>query len=195
MNARRELGFSLIELMVAMSLLGLIGVMAAGGIRFGHSAWERTGKISDGTIEKRAVAKYLRRQFDAALPVRVRDGSRTAPAYFAGDAESVTFLAPLAAEIAPDGMYVIGIDADPDGLFLDYRTIDALGAEGAPERERLLAGVTDVQFRFWGRRTADDLARWHARWTGEPSLPDSVEITAFHEDRAMTLTLSVGGTR
>ncbi|MEL6209656.1 MAG: prepilin-type N-terminal cleavage/methylation domain-containing protein, partial [Pseudomonadota bacterium] len=65
-------GFTLLELLIAMTLFGLVGIMAAGGVRFGLAAWERGSEHAGAAIETRQALKAVRRLLNAARPLSLR---------------------------------------------------------------------------------------------------------------------------
>lgn len=172
----RAAGFSLVELLVVLALTGLIGVMVAGGVRFGLAAWDRGGALVDQVTETRAVQRLLRRQLAQIAPVRLRDGTREPPVLFQGRADRLRAVAPLPAALAPGGAQIIGYDVErrDGGLALVLRWVP-LGAappslEFGPEvpGEVLLSGLQSLAFRYDGA----------AEWPAGPRLPRLIEVEA-----------------
>jgi general secretion pathway protein J len=72
MIANRADGFTLLELLVVMALMGLVTMMLSGGLRFGIRAWERQELQAGQTIETTTVARFL---CDTIEEGRVQGGS------------------------------------------------------------------------------------------------------------------------
>ncbi|MEO0820412.1 MAG: prepilin-type N-terminal cleavage/methylation domain-containing protein [Pseudomonadota bacterium] len=181
--SRRDGGFSLLELMVAMTLLGLVGVMAADGLRFGRAAWERAESLGETTVETRAVQRYLARQIAASRPIRVRDGSRTPPVLFEGRAGSLAFAAPIRAHLAPRGDHLIGLSLEQGGLVLRWVRLGdrrpSLSAAGPGER--LVEEVAGFGLRYYGPAADGGPAAWQRAWIGRETLPELVELAIAFE--------------
>src|SRR5690348_9183538 len=95
-------GFTLVELLVALSLMALISIALFGGMRFGMRAWETGTQRIDQATRIELVQSLLRRQLSQAkLPPT--KSNESAPA-FVGKADRVAFVAPSP---RPDDM---GID-------------------------------------------------------------------------------------
>ncbi|MGF1502344.1 MAG: hypothetical protein ACFBSD_11065 [Paracoccaceae bacterium] len=179
MRGAAESGLSLLELLVAVSLLGLLGTLAAGGISFGMTAWERSADLGARTVETRAVQRFLDRLISEPWAVRLRDGSRTPPVLFDGRPEALSLVATLPAFLAPPGDRLVALGPLEEGR---------LGLRSAPLGDRppeisdraavepLLHGLAAIGFRYFGP-DADGTRRWQARWRGRARLPELVEIT------------------
>lgn len=64
-----ENGFTLLELLVAMAILGLLAAALSGGIGFGLRAWEAGQRGADRLETPAAVQALLRRQIEQAYPM------------------------------------------------------------------------------------------------------------------------------
>lgn len=175
-------GFTLLELLVAMTLLGLLGVMAADGLRFGVAVWERGAAEGEAAATTRRVAKLLGRLVADARPVRLRDGSREPAVLFEGAEDAMVFAAPLPAAVAPAGERLVALTVEPaaKGRRLVLRAaplgeaLPDLAAAGPPEP--LLSGLAGARFAFLDAE-APGGPRWRPRWSGRARLPDRVAVT------------------
>lgn len=188
---RTDAGLSLIETLVALTLTALIAVTAAGGLRFGAAAWERAGTLAEAGLETRAAERFLARLLSAAEPMHLRAGRRDAPVLLEGGAESLLFVAPLPAHLAPAGPQLIALTArraagaagGPYRLEMRWAPIGA-GRPSIPRdapREVVLAGLASVRFRYFGPVPGeDDQSRrydWSDDWTGRSAMPQLIEVS------------------
>ena len=56
-------GFTLLELLVAITIFGLLSVMMYGGLSFGARAWQRAGQADTRQSDVQLVQSLLRRAF------------------------------------------------------------------------------------------------------------------------------------
>lgn len=184
MNARAvssSAGFSLLEMLVAMTLLAMIGAAAVSGLRFGSRAWERGAESGETVIESRAAQKFLQALLSGARLIRRRDGSRTPPALFDGQADSLELAAPLPARLAPAGEHWIRLSTErrdrETALTLRWTRLGAappaIDADAQPEV--LLSGVTAVAFRYFGADPETGERSWRDEWRRRATLPELIE--------------------
>lgn len=177
----RDTGLSLVEVLVALTLLGMITVMAAGGIRFGSAAWQRSANHSTAALEHEATTAFLRRQIAAARALRIADGSREPPVLFDGTEETLAIVAPITAAAAPPGLQAITLSPVLRGSRVALTFAWATVGQDPPEWPEYGTGDTLIYlegrltFRYFGSigGAAPD---WHQVWRFQPQLPSLVEL-------------------
>ena len=64
----RQQGFTLLELLIALTLLGLILVLLFGGLRLGVRSWDASQQQIDTLNSLRSLESFLRREMSVAQP-------------------------------------------------------------------------------------------------------------------------------
>ncbi len=183
MSARA--GFTLLELLVVMTLLGLIGVVAAGGLRFGLAAWERGGSTGMAATEANQALKAVRRLIDGARPIPLRaHGDQESAILFTGSPDRLIFAAPLPAAVAPPGDFLVELRLTGDRLMLRAtplgHEIPTLGPE--PLSAVLVEGLSGAHFRYFGPmleegdQDATASMDWQPVWARRAALPMLVAL-------------------
>ncbi len=176
-RSRAESGFTLLELLVSMTLLGLIALLLAGGLRFGTRAWETQAERSHAGGELVALQGFLRRQLEQAFQP-FQDGDD--PRYlFEGTRDGLRFTAPLMARAAPAGLHHLDLRLnDERQLVLSWRPAEpdeGFGSRARPwRREVLLEGAEELGFAYLPapeRRGGVELRDWRDEWRDEPDVP------------------------
>ncbi|MCK5621876.1 MAG: prepilin-type N-terminal cleavage/methylation domain-containing protein, partial [Alphaproteobacteria bacterium] len=182
---RPPAGFTLLELLVALLLLGMISTMALGGVRLGARTWETVTAKAGANGRMQTVRAFLARELAQAVPVRVTDrGGETRLAY-EGDRESLVFVAPLAPHFGLGGFQRLELfiaDNDPIAgkqLILNRRLFhrdDALdaAAEEDDEIHLLLDGIEEAEFAY--REGGRDGGAWSSDWRDRDELPALVRL-------------------
>ncbi len=168
MRARRDAGFTLIELVVALAVLALTATLMAEGIRLALRTWDSlNGRMS--RMQAIVVAQQLLRgRLSQVYPYR-----GTTPAALLGGTAELSFSAP-----APHGAagpllrYRIWL---ADGrLKIGWRpdTPEAVASSSGAQEEALLDGVSSLAFDYFasaGKGPGQWLPAWQDR-AGPPQL-------------------------
>jgi len=177
-RAQAQAGFTLVEFLVAMTLMTLLSAALLGSIRFGITAWGRGTERSDQVHTSVLAQNLLRRLISSAYPLFLSN-DRSGYVDFAGTATSMRFLAPLPRSVGDGGRARVTLSvekrAERADLVMSARPELAEG-ELDPTKKTLLAGLDGADFSFFGRARPDKEAQWHDAWSGEPALPDLVRV-------------------
>jgi general secretion pathway protein J len=181
---RTASGFTLVELLVGLSLLGLISLLLFGGLRFGLRTWEAGGTRLAQTNEIEAAQNLLRRELAEAQPVTIGPPEQEPPILFQGNGEALLFVAPLPAHRGIGGGHIFSLAAEGNRgnaqLMLRWHLFRA-DVPGQPlfdpkDSSPLLSGIDSIVLSYFGRPSAEAPARWLGRWDGALGLPELVRI-------------------
>ena len=180
-------GFTLLELLVGIALLGLIATLLLSGVQLGTASRDRIVQTAAELEDLRLVETFLRPRLQQALPYQVAargDQPRTA---FAGTAISVRFLVGslfrddargirdvrIAFERAGDSGKLMAYDAVwtvADDFAIATTVIPSGGAHV------LVDGVDTATFSYFGASPAHAQPRWHREWRATSALPQLVKL-------------------
>ena len=171
-------GFTLIEVILALSIVAATLVITFGGLRVGLAAWQRGEERTAKLDHTRSLAVLLERALDGAFPYRIApEGEREARILFEGRPDQLTFvtLSPPFPTGAPAAFTAVNLSADAAGLALRQQI---LPNPVAPDRLRPLlvdARTSGLRFRYLGREPE----AWQDAWDvgTDEGLPRAVEIT------------------
>ena len=177
---RRNHGFTLLEVMVAIVVLSIIMSTAYGALRLGARSWEAgvTRALETGDI--RTAAGFLQRQISQAVamtwPEDV-DGRIT----FSGKRDLLQFIGPAPQQQEYAGLFEYSLAVKTEEyrtpLVLSYVPFNPGGEEfqtpGPDQQQVLVQDLQDVSFDYYGvkavtgARTANAVARWHRDWADD----------------------------
>ncbi|AHF00141.1 prepilin-type N-terminal cleavage/methylation domain-containing protein [Thioalkalivibrio paradoxus] len=109
-RARRQ-GFTLVEVLVAVTLFALIMVGLVGGMRTLATSADAVDERSREMDDMRVVQDFLARAFDLHRPIAVGQGRDVRPA-FTGEAERLAWSGALPARHAPHGLFWLRLELD-----------------------------------------------------------------------------------
>ena len=184
-------GFTLLELLIAISITGLILVLAYGGLRLATSSWKNTSAVISNEEDLHLIYGFLRRQLaHTQLPAKL--SATVIDKQFSGTAQQMSFVAPLPGRHAgASGLYRFNlVFAETDSgqqLEIDY-VPDLPNAEPTTRmretRKRvLLDRLASGAFSFFGKTTPTEQADWQESWDNQDTLPLLVKIQLNIKDQ------------
>jgi general secretion pathway protein J len=171
-------GFTLLELVIALSLVSLLSLVAFVALNLSLKAVRRGQAAAENLQELRVGQSFLERSLSSAT-VGIKE-VKEAQKYFFGEPQQIRFftLLPLEAH-SPGGIYhwqvLVGRDEAGQGVVAVEQTKGlnwVRDNEGVEIRQILLRNVTSARF-FYGR-DGKDYDNWDARKNG--GLPQWVKI-------------------
>jgi len=162
----RQRGFTLVEVLIALALFGLMIAMVFGVLSVGARSWEAAEPRAAALDDRLALGRFLRHQLAAALAWPDGDGPP-----LTGSEERLRFIAFPPLVIGLRGPQRFEIYQERDRLEVEVSPLDGEVPEGEAEMRRLtlLTGVKQVRFRYF------DGEDWTDHWD-EKRLPRLVEV-------------------
>jgi general secretion pathway protein J len=176
MSARRDRGFTLIEVMIALGIVAAALGIALGALRLGLAAWRQGEARAEHLQHARSLSAMLDHVVGGAYPYRV-GAADTRGVVFEGERERLAFVTttpavPLAAPIAFAATRLAHEEA---GLAVRQGALPA--REVFEELATVMRdpGIAALRFRYL---RGEDRS-WHERWSGADRgvLPAAVEVT------------------
>jgi general secretion pathway protein J len=176
-------GFTLLEVVLAMTLVSVIAAVGFAVLRTGIRSWD-AGESRMQRLESRmAVTRFLRTYLANALPVQ-EDFAGQKPVFgFVGAPDAVRFVA-FPPEFVGQGMryrFDLGQVRDVLGVMLEPFGRRLLSGVTEPERIALLEGVRQVRFAYFGLPAEGRNPEWREEWRFD-SLPLLVRVMVEAQD-------------
>jgi general secretion pathway protein J len=177
-------GFTLVELLIALTLIGLLTTLIFAGLRLAAQAWSRVDERAGSAADLWAVADVLRQAISAADPAYASADPTDRSIAFDGEADTLRLLAPLpqaiGAGVQAQLRFSVAAAADrPPALVMDWR-LDLPAASGdgplPANRLTLLDRVRAIRFAYFGPGPSGGAPGWQEQWIGRDRLPGLVRI-------------------
>jgi len=195
-RGRRQAGFTLVELLVAMTLLAFLSIALFGGLRFGARSWEAVVDSSAGRDHIVSTQTFLRDrlgQLTLPGPAGRRRLANDADADDAGlerGPERLEFAAPWLSALSLGGLYRFTLwheDTGDGRLMLSWQPAeadpDALEELGDLAGERiLLDGVAEFSLSYYGAPDEDAEPEWLDQWENPDAPPLLVRVDLAFAD-------------
>jgi general secretion pathway protein J len=174
-------GFTLLELLVALTIFGFLLVALNHGVQTGLGIWNVQSRRVSTTWDLDATARLLRTlltQIPTSPAASINPGSPAVAIAFNGNADKLSFVGDLLTGFGTDSMADITLQLHGKRLIVDWQP-HRHELTGSPSRStvsEILSGVDRLQFAYWGLPSPTAAApTWLAAWEG-PGLPDLVRI-------------------
>lgn len=110
----RAPGFTLVELLIALAMVGLVTLLLFSALRIGARAWDAVDLVAERTGALRLARDFVHRALlQARATTLVFDGASVS--VFRGDGESLELVGPLAERVGVPGLYVLRLALEEVG--------------------------------------------------------------------------------
>lgn len=196
-GSRRQQGFTLIEVLIAMTLLSIMVVLLFSSLRICAQSWEQgEAKISE-VNESAVVYGFFQRHLASAIPLwndfsDQKTSGTEAPAErdnktfsFQGNKQSLQFVSVFPASAGRSGMQLFSIAQDNEHalkvtLTPFFPTNE--GEEWQQEEAVVLKQVSKFSLAYFGDADGQGEYRWHEQWLEKSTQPSLVKITISTEN-------------
>ncbi len=204
-------GFTLMEVTITLTILGLIVLIIFGAFRMGASAWEKGDSLKDEYQRVRITSQLISRQLKSIVPYRVKtqkaEGDYVA---FEGKSQSIRFISAVSSKTRRPEGYVYAIyefkqEGSDEGRLIVYeqKALNKDLFDGYPKEEEsvsLCEGISKIRFEYYREEDPEKNQQggWVDEWNAkeEKELPRAIRMTMNYknekrEELPVTLLVSV----
>jgi len=183
-NYKKQSGFSLMEIIVVMTLLSLIMAMIYAGINSSRKMAAKGLKRIDATNEVRVVQELLRRQISRILPMAFKEEGDVF-VIFEGDANHIMYVSPMPGYLGKGGPHVqlIEIVNAKGGKILQFShwlLNDSLEEDSFEDSDQepvvLLENINDAEFSFVKLDEEGEPGDWENDWEETENTPLMIKL-------------------
>lgn len=175
MQSNPQSGYSLVELLVVLALLGLIAIAVSGGLSFGARVWERTERHVSSAELSGGGHQVLRALLSGFYPRKTGEAGQERTVEFEGARERMSLLTAASAQLGESGIAKVTLSVErKDGTASLKLTLQP-EVEGLPPRIATL--VDDAQAIAFSYGEAGGAAvTWSETWTSRAKPPALIRI-------------------
>jgi general secretion pathway protein J len=183
---KSQKGFTLIEVILAMTIFALMGTVLYGAFSLGHSAVEKSQRSFENNQKLRAVDELVGSYIRSAYPYRL--SPQDAALLFAGEETELTFVSSFSRAMGGRGMAKVrlfweGDEKRPGVLRLEEETpIRVLSEESNEGHEGIRNGLVVregvKEFRITYLDPQSEQEKWEERWDPKErnTLPRAIRL-------------------
>ena len=191
---KRQYGFTLLEILIGTSLLGVMMVLLFSSIRMGARVWDAGETRASEVDQILIVQNFLRDQLVRARPVFDDYSDEENEFAFSGTRSSLRFVSMLPNSAGRGGMHLYELLVDEKKgektLILKlkpfYPVLD--GEEARIEDVRLLNHVQGIELSYFGvdpefaSGEDEDGGEWHDEWVEQDKMPRLIKLVVVSKD-------------
>jgi len=197
-------GFTLLELMISLTIIGVVLVLVFGSLRIGARAWEKGERDMEIHQRQRVVLDNIKRQIASICLREIKgdeeEGRTQKDVWFRGDTEQMAFVSrvPMSPMTRTGMVYVNYVVREDDGgdarrLLLYEKDVvfinqeEALGGKDEAEFFELIPGAERIEFSYLkGPEETDAVPEWQDAWDpdSDTGVPMAVKITLLEHANA-----------
>jgi general secretion pathway protein J len=181
----RQAGFTLLEMIVVVAVLGLLFIGLTQGVRAGLTLWDAQSRRTGETAELDAAARVLRSLLSGITPspsAGFGAGGASAPE-MKGTADSFSFVGDLPTGLGTTRRADITLTLSHGQLVLrwtPHRHELSISPAPEPSETELIRGVDRLELSYWGSPSPDQAAGWRTQWDG-PAIPELIRVRLMLE--------------
>lgn len=206
MTRRAQAGFTLVELVLAIVLLGAMMALLYSGLTFALRSWDAAEANGRRVADRRLGENFLRRELAETFPMRWKEPAMLRFA-FDGGHQALRFVSSRPAGISQGGLALVGVDVEDDPKLPHVRDLVMRRALATPEAADfsaldaaqpsiLVQGIDSVEFSYFGSENDFSDPRWTADWPYPSRMPSMIRIRMKDADGTplpdITVSLMLG---
>ena len=190
---RRQSGFTLVEIVLAMVLLSTMMLLLYSGLSFALRSWDAGDAGGRRTADRRIGENFLRRELTEVFPMRWKD-AMTVKVAFSGEAQRLRFVSTRPVGISMGGLALVSVEVEGDArrherhllmrrAMPDEDAKDFGPLEKAGEKPTIMiSDVDSVTFAYFGSENDFSEPRWMDTWPFPSRVPQLVRMRVKSTD-------------
>jgi general secretion pathway protein J len=177
-------GFTLIEVLIAMTLMSVMLAVLFGSMKICAESWEKgENKIAD-VNETAVVYQFFQQHLTTTIPLWDDFSNEEKMLSFQGTKESLQFVSGFPASAKKSGLQLFKIKYlnDKEGGYIEvaikpfFPSQEKDKEEDSGDSVNLISGVTNLTVSYYGIDESQPEGYWQDEWTNRENLPKLVKI-------------------
>lgn len=177
--SNRQRGFTLLEIMIVLSLLAVLLTLVGGAILGANRVVLKADRYTNSLDERRAAQAFLRASISQALPLDTSTSDSESSGFFEGSAQRLQFVATLPGNLG-GGIQVhtlaLGGPESNRHLQISFAQVQGNVLRAWGEPQVLLHGVRSLNLSYRGFTPKGQATGWVSDWPWPNRLPRAVRI-------------------
>lgn len=173
----REKGFTLLELLISMTLFLLIIVILGGALRLGFRSISACEKRMDVLERFRTSYGIVMTQLQCSAPLTYDDEDGAKKFYLKGDATTLQFATNQSIWGGEKGCVVVSyrLETGNEGQLILYAKERSVDKEEVQEI-KLFDDLKTLSFSYFGREAMEEDGKWTEEWSDNTKYPEQIKV-------------------
>ena len=206
---RRQRGFTLIEIVVAMVLLGTMLLLLYSALSFSVRSWDAGDANGRRVADRRIGENFLRREISELFPMRWKAPAEGPVLKFAfeGEKDHMRFVSSRPAGITQGGLALVSLEVQAEAPPARRKNLVMRRAMAADNDQKsfapldaaqpvmLIEGVDSVSFEYFGAENDFTPPQWTDSWKWPARMPEMIRVRIQADDGAqpeMVMRVNLG---
>ncbi|RKZ38771.1 MAG: hypothetical protein DRQ49_13410 [Gammaproteobacteria bacterium] len=192
-------GFTLLELLMALTLSALVMLLLAMGTNIVLKEWTRTGNILDESLDKVLVLLQIERALEAAFPHVYRDPDENKKyIFFQGEEEEMAWVSTVSPGRQP-GLMAWQLLPSDEETGIEIRIAPAFASDPTEHLEEYATAITALEgykayfeYLYVDKKITED-TEWLKEWDAKKlqALPHAVRIRLESEKESLEIVAMI----
>jgi general secretion pathway protein J len=170
-----EKGFTLLELLISMVMLGIIVVILVGALRLGFRSVDSGERKADSLERMRVSLSVIDSQIQSQTALTYQE-EEAENYYFTGEKDSLEFSTNYSIWGGQKGYVVVSYSVSEEkGKAVLYASEHIVGIEET-RGTKLLDAFDNIYFEYFYKGPTDEVGNWVEEWTDSSQIPTKIKI-------------------
>ena len=184
-------GFTLLELIVSITLMAIIVLIVAGATTLGYRSFSSGEKKINAIERLRASLTIIDAQIQSGVPLTLEDGG-VKQYYFAGQQDSLKFSTNHSIWGGQRGYVIVEyrVSTNEQGKKSLFASEYRFGMENKQET-KLLDGFDVIAFEYFRQDVTEEEGEWATQWADEEMMPVKIRINLVQSSASLSYVVPV----
>jgi len=184
-------GFTLLELLISLVMIGIISIIISSAMRLGLRAVSTGEKKIEQLERTRTSFNIIDSQIQSQIPLTFEDNdSLEKKYYFQGDKGHLQFPTNYSIWGGQKGYVIVRyeVKSDDTGKQLLAVSENIIGTSSNRE-SRLFSAVDAINFEYFFRDPTEEKGKWVDTWTDTANIPEKVKLNLIYGEKNITMII------
>lgn len=184
-------GFTLLELLISITMIGLIALIVTGAVRLGSRSVDGGERRIESIERLKNSLEIIESQIMSEIPLSYdEDGNKRY--YFQGDKGAVQFATTYSIWGNQRGYVLTSLRVETDSNGKKLLKAKESPLIGGNEAETVLfEGFDDIYLEYFYKDPTEEEGRWVDEWKKEQDMPEKIKIGLIKERKDFSLILPI----